>query len=38
LGLPGYTTRKVVIDGSKADISIGLRPEPTAKSGGTRRK
>jgi hypothetical protein len=38
LGLPGYTTRKVVIDGSKTDISIGLRPEPAAASGGTRRK
>jgi hypothetical protein len=38
LGLPGYTTRKVVIDGSKTDINIGLRPEPTATSGGTRRK
>ena len=38
LGLPGYTTRKVVIDGSKTDIRIGLRPTPTAPSGGTRRK
>jgi hypothetical protein len=38
LGLPGYTTRKVVIDGSKTDISIGLRPDPAAASGGTRRK
>ena len=38
LGLPGYTTRKVVIDGSKTDIKIGLRPVPAATSGGTRRK
>lgn len=38
LGLPGYTTRKVVIDGSKTDISIGMRPAPPAASGGTRRK
>jgi len=38
LGLPGYTTRKVVIDGSKTDITVGLRPDPTATSGGTPRK
>ncbi len=38
LGLPGYTTRKVVIDGSKTDISIGLRPDPTATSGASPRK
>jgi hypothetical protein len=38
LGLPGYTTRKVVIDGSKTDIKIGLRPVPAPASGGTRRK
>jgi hypothetical protein len=38
LGLPGYTTRKVVIDGSKTDISIGLRPAPTVTGGGTPRK
>ena len=38
LGLPGYTTRKVVIDGSKTDISIGLRPDPAAPKGATRRK
>jgi len=38
MGLPGYTTRKVVIDGSKTDISIGLRPAPTATGGGTPRK
>lgn len=29
LGLPGYTTRKVVIDGTKTDISVGLRPDPS---------
>lgn len=28
LGKPGFVTRKVVIDGSKSDISIGLKPEP----------
>jgi len=33
IGLPGYTTRKVVIDGSKTEISIGLRPDPTAPTG-----
>jgi hypothetical protein len=38
LGLPGYTVRKVVIDGSKTDISIGLRPDPTATSGVSPRK
>lgn len=27
LGKPGFVTRKVVIDGSKSDISIGLKPE-----------
>jgi PEGA domain len=27
VGLPGYTTRKVVIDGSKTEITIGLRPD-----------
>jgi serine/threonine-protein kinase len=38
LGLPGYTTRKVVIDGSKTDVSIGLRPDPKAPAGATLRK
>jgi hypothetical protein len=38
LGLPGYTTRKVVIDGSKTDISIGLRPDPNAPPGANLRK
>jgi serine/threonine-protein kinase len=33
IGLPGYTTRKVVIDGSKTEISIGLRPDLTAPAG-----
>lgn len=27
VGLPGYTTRKVVVDGSKTEITIGLRPD-----------
>ena len=27
--LPGHTTRKVVIDGSKPEVTLGLRPEPT---------
>jgi hypothetical protein len=38
LGLPGYTVRKVVLDGSKTDISIGMRPEPAASSGAKPRK
>lgn len=38
LGLPGYTTRKVVIDGSKTEISIGLRPDPNAPPGANLRK
>ena len=38
LGLPGYTTRKVVIDGSKTDITIGLRPDPNAPAGASPRK
>ncbi|HEX2877525.1 MAG TPA: hypothetical protein VHP33_40030 [Polyangiaceae bacterium] len=38
LGLPGYTTRKVVIDGSKTEISIGLRPDPGAPAGARPRK
>lgn len=38
LGLPGYTVRKVVIDGSKTDISIGMRPDPAASSGASPRK
>ncbi len=27
-GLPGYGTRKVVIDGSKPEVSVGLRKNP----------
>jgi hypothetical protein len=27
MGLPGHVTRKVVIDGSKSEIKVGLRPE-----------
>jgi len=38
LGMPGYMTRKVVLDGSKTDINIGLRPDPTATIGGRRGK
>jgi len=38
LGLPGYMTRKVVIDGSKTDISIGLRPDPVGAAGASPRK
>lgn len=38
LGLPGYTTRKVVIDGSKTEISIGLRPDPAGPAGASPRK
>jgi hypothetical protein len=38
LGLPGYTTRKVVIDGSKTEITIGLRPDPNVPSGASPRK
>jgi hypothetical protein len=38
LGLPGYVTRKVVIDGSKSEISIGMKPEPAAATGARPRK
>jgi hypothetical protein len=38
MGLPGYTTRKVVIDGSKTDISIGMRPDRAAPAGAKPRK
>lgn len=38
LGLPGYTTRKVVIDGAKTEISVGLRPEPGTFIGTKPRK
>jgi PEGA domain len=38
LGLPGYTVRKVVIDGTKTDITIGLRPDPAGTSGASPRK
>ena len=38
MGLPGYMTRKVVIDGSKTEISIGLRPDPAAPPGAKPRK
>lgn len=36
LGKPGFTTRKVVIDGSKTEISIGLRPDPGSGFGSSR--
>jgi hypothetical protein len=36
LGLPGYSTRKVVLDGSKTDINIGMRRIPGPASGGSR--
>jgi hypothetical protein len=38
MGLPGYTVRKVVIDGSKTDINIGMKPDPAASSGAKARK
>ncbi len=28
VGLTGYTTRKVVVDGSKPEITVGLRKDP----------
>ena len=30
VGRPGYVTRRLVVDGSEAEISIGLRPDPSA--------
>lgn len=38
LGLPGYITRKVVIDGSKSEITIGMRPEAATAPGASSRK
>ncbi|HEY6081259.1 MAG TPA: hypothetical protein VIW29_20735, partial [Polyangiaceae bacterium] len=38
LGKPGFITRKVVIDGSKTDITIGLRPDSPAPAGARPRK
>jgi hypothetical protein len=38
LGFPGYTTRKVVVDGYKSEIRIGLRPDPHAPPGANPRK
>jgi serine/threonine-protein kinase len=38
MGLTGYNTRKVVIDGTKTDISVGLKPEAGAFIGQTRGK
>jgi hypothetical protein len=33
LGKPGFITRKLVIDGSKTDITVGLRPDSPAPAG-----
>jgi hypothetical protein len=33
LGRPGFVTRKVVIDGSKSDITIGLKPDSEVAPG-----
>jgi hypothetical protein len=38
LGLTGYVTRKVVIDGTKSEISIGMKPEPGVPAGASLRK
>jgi hypothetical protein len=38
LGLPGYVTRKVVIDGAKSEISIGMKPESGVFTGASPRK
>lgn len=38
LGMPGYVTRRVVLDGSKREISIGLRPDPAAPPSPKPRK
>lgn len=38
MGMPGYNTRKVVIDGTKTEISVGLKPQAGAFIGQTRGK
>jgi hypothetical protein len=38
MGMPGFLTRKVVVDGSKPKVSIGLKPDPAAATGAKRRK
>lgn len=38
MGLPGHVTRKVVIDGSKSEISIGMKPESGVFTGASPRK
>ena len=38
MGMPGFVTRKVVIDGKKPEVSIGLKPEPGSAGGAKRRK
>jgi hypothetical protein len=30
VGRPGYVTRRLVVDGSQSEVSIGLRPDPSA--------
>jgi hypothetical protein len=37
LGRPGYVTRKVVIDGSQSEVTIGMRPEPSVPPNSSRR-
>lgn len=38
LDLPGFVTRKVVIDGSESEVRIGLRPDSGASTGASPRK
>jgi ribonuclease E len=38
MGMPGYNTRKVVVDGTKTEINIGLKPEPGTFIGAKPRK
>jgi len=38
MGMPGFLTRKVVVDGSKPKVSVGLKPDPAAPTGAKRRK
>jgi hypothetical protein len=35
VGLPGWVTRRLVVDGSEPEIFIGLRPEPTPQPAGS---
>ncbi|MFZ5890162.1 MAG: hypothetical protein ACOY0T_03760 [Myxococcota bacterium] len=34
VALPGFMTRKVIIDGSKPEVQVGLRPDPAASPAG----